>query len=121
MPPPCWVARSMKGATSAWIELWIAPESRRQSRGSAFRDAGRKGRRDRSRTASGGGGKILGHGKLSFAVRCWEPGVTLSLGDCVCLTMAAWLRAVAVMADHRWQELDGAVVNDATIRVELIR
>lgn len=57
----------------------------------------------------------MGHGKLSFAVRCWEPGVTLSLGDCVCLTMVAWLR---VMADHRWQELDGAVVNDATIRVD---
>jgi PIN domain nuclease of toxin-antitoxin system len=45
----------------------------------------------------------------------------LSLGDCVCLTMAAWLGAVAVTADRRWKELDGAVVNDQTIRVELIR
>jgi ribonuclease VapC len=45
----------------------------------------------------------------------------LSLGDCVCLTMAAWLGAVAVTADRRWQQLDGTVVNDATIRVELIR
>jgi PIN domain nuclease of toxin-antitoxin system len=45
----------------------------------------------------------------------------LSLGDCVCLTMAAWLGAVAVTADRRWKELDGAVVNDAKIRVELIR
>jgi len=45
----------------------------------------------------------------------------LSLGDCVCLTMAAWLGAVAVTADRRWQQLDGTVVNDETIRVELIR
>ena len=45
----------------------------------------------------------------------------LSLGDCVCLTMAAWLGAVAVTADRRWKELDGAVVNGETIRVELIR
>lgn len=41
----------------------------------------------------------------------------LSLGDCVCLTTAAWLGA----ADHRWRELDGAVIDDKTIRVELIR
>jgi PIN domain nuclease of toxin-antitoxin system len=45
----------------------------------------------------------------------------LSLGDCVCLTTAARLGAVAVTADRRWKELDGAVVNDETIRVELIR
>jgi PIN domain nuclease of toxin-antitoxin system len=45
----------------------------------------------------------------------------LSLGDCVCLTMAAWLGAVAVTADRHWKELDGAVVNNRTIRVELIR
>ena len=45
----------------------------------------------------------------------------LSLGDCVCLTTAAWLEAVAVTADRRWKELDGAVINDKTIRVELIR
>ena len=45
----------------------------------------------------------------------------LSLGDCVCLTMAAWLGAVAVTADRRWKELDGAVVNDAKIQVERIR
>ena len=45
----------------------------------------------------------------------------LSLGDCVCLTTAAWLGAVAVTADRRWKELDGAVVNEKTIRVELIR
>ena len=45
----------------------------------------------------------------------------LSLGDCVCLTTAAWLGAVAVTAERRWKELDGAVVNDETIRVELIR
>lgn len=45
----------------------------------------------------------------------------LSLGDCVCLTMAACLGAVAVTADRRWKEFDGAVVHDLTIRVELIR
>jgi len=45
----------------------------------------------------------------------------LSLGDCVCLTMAAFRGAVAVTADRRWQELDGTVLNDKTIRVELIR
>jgi len=33
------------------------------------------------------------------------------------LTMAAWLEAVAVTADRRWKE----VVNDQTIRIELIR
>lgn len=45
----------------------------------------------------------------------------LSLGDCICLTMAAGLGAVAVTADRRWKELDGTVVQGATIRVELIR
>ena len=45
----------------------------------------------------------------------------LSLGDCVCLTMAAWSGAVAVTADRRWKELEGTVVNEETIRIELIR
>ena len=45
----------------------------------------------------------------------------LSLGDCVCLTMAACSGAVAVTADRRWKQLDGTVLNDETIRVELIR
>jgi PIN domain nuclease of toxin-antitoxin system len=45
----------------------------------------------------------------------------LSLGDCVCLTTATRLGAVAVTADRGWKELDGAVVNDKTIQVELIR
>ena len=45
----------------------------------------------------------------------------LSLGDCVCLTTAASLGAVAVTADRRWKELDGTVVGSATMRVELIR
>ena len=45
----------------------------------------------------------------------------LSLGDCVCLTAAAWSGAVAVTADRRWKQLEGTVVNDETIRVELIR
>jgi hypothetical protein len=37
------------------------------------------------------------------------------------LELAASLGAVAVTADRRWKELDGTVVKDATIRVELIR
>jgi PIN domain nuclease of toxin-antitoxin system len=45
----------------------------------------------------------------------------LSLGDCVCLTTAAWLGAAAVTADRRWKELEGTVVNNETIRVQLIR
>ena len=45
----------------------------------------------------------------------------LSLGDCICLTTAASASAVAVTADRRWMELDGTVLNDKTIRVELIR
>jgi len=43
------------------------------------------------------------------------------LGDCVCLTTAAVSGAVAVTADRRWKELDGTVIRDAAIRVELIR
>jgi hypothetical protein len=35
--------------------------------------------------------------------------------------MAAWLGAVAVTADRRWKELDGARLGNLTIRVELIR
>ena len=45
----------------------------------------------------------------------------LSLGDCACLTTAAWLGAAAVTADRRWKELEGTVVNGEKIRVELIR
>ena len=45
----------------------------------------------------------------------------LSLGDCVCLTLAASSEAVAVTADRRWQELHGAVIAGRTIQVELIR
>ena len=47
--------------------------------------------------------------------------IGLSLGECVCLTMAACLGAVAVTADRRWKELEGAVINDQAIRIELIR
>jgi ribonuclease VapC len=45
----------------------------------------------------------------------------LSLGDCVCLTVAAQSGAIAVTADRRWHDLNGLVFNNATIRVELIR
>jgi PIN domain nuclease of toxin-antitoxin system len=45
----------------------------------------------------------------------------LSLGDCVCITMAAWLGAVAVTSDQSWKRLDGTVFRSETIRVEMIR
>ena len=45
----------------------------------------------------------------------------LSLGDCLCLTVAAALGAVAVTADRRWKELNGARLGSLTIRVEVIR
>lgn len=45
----------------------------------------------------------------------------LSLGDCVCVTMAAWLDGIAVTADRRWKDLDGTAFHGQTIRVELIR
>jgi PIN domain nuclease of toxin-antitoxin system len=45
----------------------------------------------------------------------------LSLGDCVCLTLAARSGAIAVTADRRWMELNGVVIRKATLRVELIR
>ena len=45
----------------------------------------------------------------------------LSLGDCICLTLAAWLGAVAVTADQIWKHLDGTVFRGETIRVEMIR
>jgi ribonuclease VapC len=45
----------------------------------------------------------------------------LSLGDCICITMAAWLGAVAVTSDQSWKRLDGTVFRSETIRVELIR
>ena len=45
----------------------------------------------------------------------------LSLGDCLCLTVAASLGAVAVTADRRWKELDGARMGSLAIRIEVIR
>lgn len=45
----------------------------------------------------------------------------LSLGDCVCLTFASSLGAVAVTTDRRWKALDGMVLDGKTLRVELIR
>jgi len=45
----------------------------------------------------------------------------LSLGDCICITMAAWLGAVAVTADRQWKDLDGTMFRNEAIRVELIR
>lgn len=45
----------------------------------------------------------------------------LSLGDCVCLTVAASVGGIAVTADRRWQELDGQRIENNEIRVQVIR
>ena len=45
----------------------------------------------------------------------------LSLGDCVCLTIAASVGGIAVTADRRWQELDGQRIENNEIRVQVIR
>jgi len=45
----------------------------------------------------------------------------LSLGDCVCLTVAASRGSTAVTADRRWQELDGQRIENNQIRVQVIR
>ena len=45
----------------------------------------------------------------------------LSLGDCVCLTVAASHGSIAVTADRRWQELSGQRIGNNTIRVQVIR
>ena len=45
----------------------------------------------------------------------------LSLGDCVCLTVAAFIGATAITADREWQKLHGQPLGDAQIRVSVIR
>ena len=45
----------------------------------------------------------------------------LSLGDCVCLTIAASVGGIAVTADRRWRELDGQRIENNEIRVQVIR
>ena len=45
----------------------------------------------------------------------------LSLGDCVCLTVAASVGATAVTADREWQQLHGQRLEDGEIRVHVIR
>jgi PIN domain nuclease of toxin-antitoxin system len=45
----------------------------------------------------------------------------LSLGDCLCLTAAAWSGAVAVTADRCWEELNGTKLGDHIVQVEIIR
>jgi PIN domain nuclease of toxin-antitoxin system len=45
----------------------------------------------------------------------------LSLGDCICLTVAALSGSIAVTADRRWQELDGHRIENNEIRVQVIR
>ncbi len=45
----------------------------------------------------------------------------LSLGDCVCLTSAAWAGKVAVTAERRWQELEGRPLGSGSLHVKVIR
>jgi ribonuclease VapC len=45
----------------------------------------------------------------------------LSLGDCICLTVAASNGSIAVTADRRWQELSGQRIENKEIRVQVIR
>ena len=45
----------------------------------------------------------------------------LSLGDCVCLTVATSVGGTAVTADRRWQELNGQRIGKNEIRVQVIR
>lgn len=46
----------------------------------------------------------------------------LSLGDCVCIAVAASVEAVALTADKRWRILDGSLTDTGhPIRVEVIR
>ena len=45
----------------------------------------------------------------------------LSLGDCICLTVAASHGSIAVTADRRWRELSGQRIENSKIRVQVIR
>jgi ribonuclease VapC len=45
----------------------------------------------------------------------------LSLGDCLCLTVAASKGSIAVTADRRWQGLHGQRIENNKIRVQVIR
>ena len=62
----------------------------------------------------------------SHAALCGEllartRGQGLSLGDCVCLAMAACAGSVAVTADRQWMNLHGQRLQGRDIRVEAIR
>ena len=67
------------------------------------------------------GGFETAHAEFCGTLLGTRRDLGLSLGDCVCLTLAASLGAVAVTADRRWKKLDGTVLMNFTIRVELIR
>ena len=45
----------------------------------------------------------------------------LSLGDCICLTVAASNGSIAVTADRMWQALNGQRIENNKIRVLVIR
>lgn len=45
----------------------------------------------------------------------------LSLGDCICMTVAACMGAIAITADRQWKELDGEQIGNCQIRILAIR
>jgi len=45
----------------------------------------------------------------------------LSLGDCVCLTTAAWDGSEVVTADRRWKKLEGRTIHRSALKIRLIR
>jgi len=45
----------------------------------------------------------------------------LGLGDCVCLTVSAWLGATAVTAERLWKKLEGFKINRIALSIQLIR
>jgi hypothetical protein len=107
----------MNGATSAWIEFWIALESmlsiwRKWLAGWCVPGCRRKGPSRRFDELQLEVEEEFGARQAEFcgALLGTRRDLGLSLGDCVCLTTAAWLGAVAVTADRRWKELEGTVV-----------
>jgi ribonuclease VapC len=45
----------------------------------------------------------------------------LGLGDCLCMTVAAWRRATAITAERIWTKLEGRQLGRNSIRIQLIR
>jgi ribonuclease VapC len=63
----------------------------------------------------------IGHAALCGELLAKTRRQGLSLGDCVCLTVAACAGGTAVTADRRWKELDGQRIGSGEIQVQVIR